>query len=133
MTDLDRLNAEADGCHEWVLTRLADAAEEAGQETLAAGYRWLARMQRWPARKGDRWFWRAPERQGDEPDGPEVDSRTYGHGLPLPVLGRIKRRKLGLVVGRKPDEFASASEALRVAARHVGEWLATFKKECPGV
>ncbi len=130
MTDaLTRLNTEADTCHEYVLLRLADAHEEAGNATLADGYRWLAEKQRWPARRGDRWFWRGPQRRPHEAEGPDVESATYSHGLPPPVLSAIKRRKMGLVIGRQPDEFLSAAEALAVGARFLGKWLADLERK----
>lgn len=49
MTNRERLHAEVDSCQSFLLSQLADEAEESGDADLAAGYRWLRDHGRWPA------------------------------------------------------------------------------------
>lgn len=49
MNTRERLLGELDGCRWLLLRALADDADERGQDTLAAGWRWLAENRYWPS------------------------------------------------------------------------------------
>jgi hypothetical protein len=98
----------------------ADAAEDAGDATLAAGWRWLAANRRWPLpgparhRAGCQWTWHG--------GGPGL-SCDLEYVLPAAVWVELPRKTAEL-----PTPAASAICALEVAARAVGRWLAAQGK-----
>jgi hypothetical protein len=113
-TDYERLLAGL-GTFRWDYLRvLADAAEEAGEPKLAAGWRWLADNRKWPNEMGEvglawRCTWRA---RTDDP--PFV--LPWGMFQALDGMSTYTHLK-------------SVPEALEHAARAAGKWLARRKRK----
>jgi hypothetical protein len=133
MTDRDRIERDIDQGPWPALLALADMAEEAGDPALAAGYRWLASLKKFPA--GDRglWFWMPRRASGFRGTYTEFDAGAPGSAnarLPDPVYWPVEKGA-PLVIGRRPGEFDTISGAFRAAARAAGAWLAAGEGGAP--
>lgn len=119
--DIRRLTESLDSVLWDHLRVLADAHEEAGDATMAAGYRWLVGHHKVPYHTGRRWRWWASSNWVRDPvDGGKP--RYPSDSLPPKVVAMLR-----LAMGCKPGECASLSTAYHEAARAVGRWLATYE------
>jgi hypothetical protein len=125
---------------------LADAAEEEGNLTLAAGWRWLAEHQYWPEQTAD-WMgaprkltkcfkWSAWDSHARTNINIDVLLSRHGNtiSLPMPVLRLVKSPLVELV--KRENDFYQLSmlcespiTLLELTAQAAGEWLASQKKE----
>lgn len=121
MTEYERLLDDANSCHSYALTRLADCCAEMGDDVRANGYRWLRDNERWPYRSGasgGRYVWC---------DGGPTGREWNGSNAVPSLAWRALKEKL--TIGCQPGEFTSESAAIDAGAKAVGEWLA--KQEAP--
>jgi hypothetical protein len=110
-TEYGRLLAALATCRWDHMRVLADAAEDAGDPELAAGWRWLATRRKWPNDYGWRhsWFLTAPRECVSRDDDRLPDSDAYDDP--------------------PRDGFVLVTDALEWGARAVGRWLATRKRK----
>ena len=109
--DYDRVLAGLDACRWRQMRIIADAAEDAGEHLLAAGWRWLADNRKWPEWRpgggpGGQYTWTPAEDFGDK-------TARESH-LPAAVVWRRGG----------PPRFGPLTELLHASARAIGEWLA---------
>lgn len=91
---------------------VADACEEAGDVTRAAGYRWL-------------WWWMPPRVPGCGPGEPVDPWHPGSASARLPYMMGLKiRDRCRPVIGRHAGEFDSIADAWDAAAAAAGERLA---------
>jgi len=142
----ERLLAGLGDCRWTHMRILADAAEEEGNPTLAAGWRWLAEHKYWPDQIAHwmgtprklticfRWsVWDSNPRASFN-----IEAVLSRHGnitsLPMPVL-RLVKSPLVKIVERENDFYPlsllceSPITLLELTAKAAGEWLASQKKE----
>lgn len=111
----------------WVGMRvLADAHEERGGHDdmlMAAGYRWMARLRKFPAGDRDRWFWMPPRTVGwavDQSLPPDMEGSASAR---VPDFVRNETAKMANEIGCNFAEFRSLSKCLAAGALAVGRWL----------
>ena len=110
MTADKRLDYELDRGPWTTMLLKADLAEERGETALAAGWRWLAAHERWPARHGmGGWFWLIESMTSES----FLLSRDP-HSLPSQL------ESFGEILGVR---FDAPHQACTAAAVIVGAWL----------
>ncbi len=108
---VEQLHAEADSCHAYVLTRLADLAEDMADDWLAAGYRYLMTHDCWPTNvpRAGGWTWNSSN-----------TGYSIAHYLPEEIGKEFFWTSDG---SSEPKRYEKPSLALEAAARTVGAWL----------
>jgi hypothetical protein len=119
-TEYGRLLGGLDDCRWDHMRVLADAAEEAGDAELAAGWRWLAGNQQWPndiVTDNDHFFFWDNRGRKEEWKKGEKSMLPPAVFRCLPAANRDKDSAY----------YESMAEALEAAARAAGEHLARQK------
>src|SRR5262249_26477270 len=107
-----------DDCRWMAMRELADHAEERGEATLAAGWRWLADHHKWPVLQ--RRYAQRPARGEPEREGLSACWVLARRDSPVPFVLPDPGPSGGLRT-HYPTEVA----ALAAAAGAVGAWLGT--------
>ncbi len=123
MAAVERLTAALDTDLWLHLSALADAHADAGDAVMEAGYRWLARLRKFPAGDRCRWFWMYPRDPGGffgagiEPD------KEGGGSSRMPREVRMRTHGMFPEIGCNPGEFRTLARCYEAGARAVGEWI----------
>jgi hypothetical protein len=124
MDDRQRLLVEMNGGQRALLLAMADLEEEQGNSQCAAGWRWLAKNDRWPVRlfylNSISWQWEEEKRN---------PPCSYSHSLPallLEIMYKRVRVQKGLLF-----KFRSPERALECAAICAGQLIAVGLLEKP--
>jgi hypothetical protein len=126
-TDYERTLAALEDCRWSQMRIIADAAEEAGDDQLARGWRWLADNRKWPEENPPgpsgawsfSWYNRPLGRPG-RPPGPERQDE-----LPREVYGGLTVNSKRAGKGSMLTYCQPLRVALEAAARAASEWLAS--------
>lgn len=113
MTKQEQLLSDLAECRWIIMSQLADEAEERGDDTLAAGWRWLVEKKRWPQTtpRGNYHRWVG------YPIG--VFTTRGHHAMPNSLLYHSEIRK----------RHSDLSKLMLTTALAVGAWLKNIKNQ----